>query len=405
MSEIILDRPGTTEEARKLRTELVGRARDIVPVLARNAAETEAQRRVVQENIDLINDAGLYRIMKPERLGGYETDFRTMLEISRELARGCGSTSWASSLMNVCSWFMGLFPDQAQQDVWGDDIDVRVAGVFAPTAEATRVEGGYQVTGKWGWASGCLHSQWGQVGLPIPNEMGEIVDQGFAAIPMSDLSIEDTWYVAGMKGTGSNTLVAEDVFVPDHRIISVPAAVQGRYGTEHTDEALYRSAYIPVASLILAGPQLGLAQAALELVLEKAPKRSISYTFYETQVHAPTVQLAVAKASMLIDSAHLHAYRAAADIDEAARADGYPDYHARARVRADTGWAVEQAREAIRVLVSAHGASSFAESSPLQRIWRDSETASRHAVVNPAISGEVYGRSLLGIQEGVTALV
>ncbi|MEJ2862186.1 acyl-CoA dehydrogenase family protein [Actinomycetospora flava] len=405
MSEIILDRPGTTEEARKLRAELVGRAREIVPVLARNAPETEAARRVVQENIDLIDQAGLFRIMKPKRLGGYETDFRTKLEVSRELARGCGSTSWVTSLMNVCSWFMGLFPDQAQRDVWGEDIDVRVAGVFAPTADATRVDGGYRVTGKWGWASGCLHSQWGQVGIPMPNEMGEIVDQGFAAIPMSDLMIEDTWYVAGMRGTGSNTLVAKDVFVPDHRIISVPAAVQGRYGTEHTDEALYRSAYIPVASLILAGPQLGLAQAALELVLEKAPKRSISYTFYETQVEAPTVQLAVSKAAMLIDSAHLHAYRAAADIDEAARTGTYPDYHARARVRADTGWAVEQAREAIRVLVSAHGASSFAESSPLQRIWRDSETASRHAVVNPAISGEVYGRSLLGIQEGVTALV
>lgn len=113
----------------------------------------------------------------------------------------------------------------------------------------------------------------------------------------------------------------------------------------------------------------------------------------------------MAKAASLIDSAHLHAYRAAAEIDEAAARGVYPDYDARALSRMDTGTAVTYAREAIRTLVSAHGASSFAESSPMQRIWRDSETASRHAVVNPEISTEVYGKSLLGIRGDVTALV
>ena len=239
----------------------------------------------------------------------------------------------------------------------------------------------------------------------MPNDDGEIVDQGLVAIPMSDLSIEDTWYVAGMRGTGSNTLVAKDVFVPQHRMISTVAAVGGRYGTERTDEALYRTAFVPGAALVLVGPQLGLAQAALDLVVEKASKRSIAYTFYDVQTDAPTVQLAVAKAAMLLDSAHLHAYRAAADIDQAAADGVYPEYEARARVRADTGWAIQQAREAIRVLVSAHGASSFAETSPLQRIWRDSEVASRHAVTSPEISAEVYGRALLGLTDGVTALV
>ncbi len=404
-SDYLLDRPGISGDSRALRAELVGRAREIVPVLAANAARTEADRRVAEENITLIDEAGLFAIMKPKRFGGFETDFRTKLEVSRELARGCGSTAWATTLMNVCSWFGGLFPDRAQRDVWESAPGHRIAGVLAPSAEATKVDGGYRVSGRWGWASGCLHAQWAELGIPVPNEHGEVVDQGLVLIPMSDLSIDDTWFVAGMRGTGSNTLVATDVYVPDHRVISLPAAIGGHYGTEHTDERLYRSAFIPAAALVLAGPQLGLAAAALELVLEKAPKRSISYTFYETQTEAPTVQLAVAEAAMLIDSAHLHAYRAAADIDAAAEAGVYPEYHARARVRADTGWAIQQAREAIRVLVSAHGASGFAETSPLQRIWRDSEVASRHAVISPAISYEVYGRSLLGITDGVTALV
>ena len=405
MSTFLLDRPDATAESRALRADLVERARQLVPTLARNAAQTETDRRVVDENIRLIDDAGLFDVMKPTRFGGHQTDFRTSLEVSRELARGCGSTAWALTLMNTCSWFVGLFPDEAQREVWEDLPGNRVAGVLAPSSEASRVDGGYRVTGKWGWASGCLHAQWGLVGLPVPDESGEIVDQGLAAIPMSELTIEDTWFVAGMRGTGSNTLVARNVFVPEHRVISLPAAVGGRYGTEHTEEELYRTAFVPGAALVLAGPQLGLAQAALDLVLEKAPKRSISYTFYDVQTDAPTVQLAVAEAAMLVDTAHLHAYRAAADIDQAAHDGVYPDYAARARVRADTGRAIESAREAIRVLVSAHGASSFAESSPLQRIWRDSEVASRHAVTSPAISAEIYGRALLGLTDGVTALV
>lgn len=400
-----LDRPGTSDEARALRADLVGRAREIVPVLARNAARTESDRRVGEENITLIDDAGLFSIMKPRRLGGLETDMRTKLEISRELARGCGSTSWTATLMNVCAFFGGLFPEQAQRDVWADAPGDRIAGVLAPTAEAANVDGGYRVSGSWGWASGCLHAQWAVVGFPVPDAHGEIVDQGLALVPMADLSIEDTWFVAGMRGTGSNTLVARDVFVPDHRVMSIPAAIGGRYGTEHTDEVLYRSAFVPVAAIVLAGPQLGLAQAALDMVIEKAPKRSVSYTFYDTQTDAPTFQLAVAKAASLVDAAHLFAYRAAADIDQAAADGVYPDYAARARVRMDTGAAIENAREAIRTLVSAHGAGSFAEASPLQRIWRDSEVASRHAVVSPAISSEVYGRALLGLTDGVTALV
>jgi alkylation response protein AidB-like acyl-CoA dehydrogenase len=402
---IILDRPSVTAEEVALREDLVARAAKLVPLLAENAAQSEADRRVVEDNITALDEAGLLSIMRPKRFGGLETDFRTKLEVSRELARGCGSTAWVTSLMNVCAWFVGLWPEQAQIDVWGDDPSSRVAGVLAPTSTATPVDGGFRVSGRWSYASGSAHAQWALVGVPLVDSNGGFLDQGVVLIPMSDVTIEDTWFVAGMCGTASNTIVAEDVFVPTYRYLSVVEAIQGRSATPFGDEALYRSGFIPVAALILVGPQLGLAQAALDLVVEKAPKRSVSYTFYETQVAAPSFQMAVAKAASLVDSAHLHAYRAAAEIDEAARIGVYPDYDARAKSRMDTGVTVSYAREAIRILVSAHGASSFADSSPLQRIWRDSEVASRHAVVSPEISAEVYGKALLGVRGDVTALV
>ncbi|MFC4942868.1 acyl-CoA dehydrogenase family protein [Pseudonocardia sp. GCM10023141] len=402
---IVLDRPSATDSDRELRADLVARAAKLVPQLAAHAQQTEDQRRVVEENITAIEEAGLFSIMQPKRYGGLEVDFRTKLEVTRELARGCGSTAWATSLLNVCAWFTGLWNEQAQDDVWGEHPASRIAGVFAPTSVAEPVDGGWIVTGKWGWASGCLHAQWGLVGIPILGPDGALQDQGLVLIPMADLTIEDTWYVTGMKGTGSNTLVADKVFVPTHRYVSVFGLIGGKADNPHHDEVLYRAAFVPGAAIILVGPQLGLAQAALDFVIEKAHRRNIAYTFYDVQADAPVVQLAIARAASLVDSAHLHAYRAAADIDEWAYRGVFPSYTERARVRMDTGRAIVLAREAIRELVTAHGASSFADASPLQRIWRDSEVASRHAVANPEISAENYGQALLGIQGKVTPLV
>lgn len=410
--EYALDEPMTTTDPAtprpkgdELRAALVACARSLAPRLAGHAAQTEAGRRLLDDAIEAIRAAGLFKLMLPRRFGGLETDLRTQLEVSRELATACGSTSWVTTIMNMCAWVTGLASDEAQYDVWGADPDARITGVFAPTATVRRAAGGLVVTGKWGWASGCHHAQWGLVGLPGVGAAGEEIEQGLALIPMKDLTIEDTWFTAGMKGTGSNTLVAEQVFVPGHRVLSVAKLIAGEPPTPHKREALHRSAFVPITSLALVAPQLGLAAAALALVIERAPHRGIAYTIYEAQTTAPTVQVAVAEAALLIDTAHLHAYRAAADIDDAARAGRTLGYLERARIRMDTGHVARTAREAIRILCSAHGASSFADANPLQRIWRDSEVASRHALVNPEIGAEIYGRALLGVTNVVTPLV
>ncbi|MDQ0779085.1 3-hydroxy-9,10-secoandrosta-1,3,5(10)-triene-9,17-dione monooxygenase [Streptomyces aurantiacus] len=398
---IALDRPGATTADRELRADLVGRAAKLLPRLAGQAERSDRERLVPAENMEALAEAGLLSILQPARYGGLQTDIRTCLEVSREVARACGSTAWTTTLLNVCSWYVGLYPTQAQDDIWADDPTARVAGVLAPTASAREVDGGFVVSGRWSPASGQAHARWAIVG--VLRDGGP--ERGMVLVPMAELTVEDTWFVTGMRGTASNTLIADEIFVPSHRYLSSADAAAGRYATPHTEEAVYRSAFVPVSALVLAAPQLGLAQAALDLVVQKAPNRAMTYTFYDNQAVAPTTQLAVAQAASLIDSAHLHAYRAAAEIDEAAAQGSYPDYDARARARMDTGVAAVHAREAIRILVSAHGAGSFAEVNPLQRIWRDSEAGSRHAIVNPEVSTEIYGKSLLGIRGDVTDLV
>ena len=153
------------------------------------------------------------------------------------------------------------------------------------------------------------------------------------------------------------------------------------------------------------GPQLGLGRAALEFVRQRAATRPISYTFFEKQSSSVAFQLQIAEAAMMIDTAHLHAYRAADDIDRAAAAGVYPDRIVRTRIRADTGYVVEKITRAIDLLLFAHGAGGFADVSPLQRIWRDFAVAARHAVVLPVVGYEVYGKALLDVENSVTPLV
>ena len=386
--------------------ELVDRARELGPLLRKNAAASEANRRVEEETIQAMKKAGLMRVCTPKRYGGWEMNTRAMLDVSSAIAEGDGAAAWVANLNNVCCWLTSLFSRKAQDEVFGADPDTCVSGVLNPTATVKKELGGYRIlSGTWHYNSGGWHAQWAVLGLPLVNDAGEMIDQGLAMIPMADLEREDTWFVAGMKATGSIALHAKNVFIPDHRILSVPQAIEGKYPTEMHDETFYRSAFVALLSIILVGPILGLGRAALEFVRQKAPSRTIAYTFFEKQTASVAFQLQLADAALMIDTAHFHAYRAADDVDQAAARGVYPDMLTRARVRADTGYTVEKITQAIDKLLFAHGSAGFAEASPLQRMWRDAAVASRHAVALPPVGYELYGKALLGVKNDVTPLI
>src|SRR6185295_7591144 len=211
--------------------------------------------------------------------------------------------------------------------------------------------------------------------------------------------------MAGMKGTGSNTIVARDVFVPEHRFLPYPPAFEGHYRTEHTDEIVYRAALVPVTVLILIGSQLGIARAALDHAITKAPTRGVTHTNYARQTDSAGFQMLVAEAAMKIDTANLHAFRAADDLDRAAASGRHPDLLERARVRTDTALVAKYCREAVEVLVSAHGTSSLADANRMQRLWRDVHVASHHAITEWQVNLEIYGKALLGIEPNITPLI
>ena len=387
------------------RDTLIARAREIRPLLEKHASQTDSLRRLPDDVVRALRDNGLCRLMVPKRHGGYQTSIRTYIEVMAEVGRGCGSTAWVASLINVCEWLAALFPDRAQQDVWGADRDAWIAGSLAPNGIAVPVDGGWRVSGKWPWASGSMHAQWVACGIHMENERGEMTNLGLSLMPIADVTVEDTWFMVGMKGTGSNTIIAKDVFVPEHRFLPYPPAFQGQYRTEHVDEPVYRVALVPVTVLILAGSQLGAASTALEYVMSKSKTRGITHTTFQRQAESSGFQMLVAEAAMKIDTAYLHALRAADDLDRAAGAGRHPDLTERARVRMDTALTAKYARDAVELLVQAHGTSSLADYNPLQRVWRDVHVASHHAITEWQVNLEVYGRALLGVEPNITHLI
>jgi 3-hydroxy-9,10-secoandrosta-1,3,5(10)-triene-9,17-dione monooxygenase len=383
--------------------ELMARARGLIPLLSANAARADRDRRVPAENLVALTEAGLFRMMAPRRWGGHEAAIATKIRAVSELSRGCGSTGWVVSLLTGGSWFVGMMNERAQRDVWASGPDAKVAVAVPPSGTAERVGDGYLVSGSWHYSSGCEHADFLLLGAPVADDGGgpsAIV----SLVPRDQVDIEDTWHVTGMRGTGSNTVVASGITVPLHRTISLCAVQGGQVDTPFAAEAPYHVSLLLGALSDLVGPQLGLARAALELVIDDAAARGVSATVYREQTQAPTVQLAVAHAASSLDTAEALAFTAAIEMDHAGRALARPSLRDRARLRMQLARAIVEARDAIRELVSVAGSSAFAESNPLQRIWRDSEIASRHAVANPAISAEAYGRVLLGITEPVIPL-
>ena len=389
--------PSTTAPRLDSGADVLDNLRALLPDLRAGAAANEQARRLSDDTVAALRRAGAFRIAAPTRFGGLETNLRTMLDVSSTIAEGDGGASWVTTLSNINHWALGLFDERAQAEVYADGPDVVISGVVSPTATARRVEGGYRVSGQWPYASASLHATWCTGGVVVLDEDDSVLDQGMALIPSSDYTVDDTWYVAGMRASGSNTVVADDVFVPEHRMLSMMGAFSGSYVAERTDSAFARSAFGPMLVMVLVGPQLGMGRAAIDLVTTKAAEKSLAYTVFERQADSVAFQMMVAEAALKIDTAHLHAHRAADDVMRWAEAGVYPDLVSRARVRGDAAVALRSVTEALNILLDATGAGAFADVNALQRIWRDSNVGARHAVMLPRVSVETSGKALLGV--------
>ncbi len=377
------------------RAELVHRASELAPLIQRHAAWAEENRRVSDEAIEALADAGIFRLRTPKRYGGFEADTRTLVDVAAELGRADGSTSWAASVYWIPTWMACQFPDQVQDEVFATP-DVRICGTLSPTAMATPVEGGVVVNGKWGFISGAPHAHWQEI---VAIQVGPDTEPMpiIALVPMSDLQIVDDWYTSGLKGTGSVSTIANEVFVPQERVLPLPAILEGQGASQlNAQSSIYRAPLLPVAAASSVGTVLGLALAAKDTFMQRLPERKISYTSYTSQSEAPLTHLQVSDASMKIDEAEFHAHRLASVVDTKTAEGAEWTLEERAKARADMGAVCKLAKDAVEILNTASGGSSIYSDVPMQRISRDVQAVNLHALMHPDTNSELYGRILCG---------
>lgn len=379
------------------RTELVRRASELVPLLQKNALWGEENRRLAEESIEALADAGILKMRVPARYGGFESDMRTVVEVISELARGDGSVSWTVAVWAISSWMACLFPEHVQDEIFSTP-DVRVSGILSPSAVAVPTDGGVVVNGQWKFNSGAPQSHWNTNAAVRPTPDGGY-EPVMIAVPISDLQIVDDWHTSGMRGTGSVTTIAKDVFVPEDRVLSMPPVLMGQHRPPANAESpVYRVPFMPMACATVSAPALGLALAAKDCFMERLPDRKITYTSYERQSEAPITHLQLAEATMRLDEARFHAYRAADLLDTKAAAGEEWTLEERARARLSLGAVVRRAKGVVDTLATASGGSSIYTSVPMQRIQRDIQTINLHAILHPNTNLELYGRILCGLE-------
>jgi alkylation response protein AidB-like acyl-CoA dehydrogenase len=376
--------------------EITARAAELVPVLRSNALWHEENRHLRDETVDALTEAGIFRMRVPARYGGYECDTATLVDVGIQLGRGDGATAFTVALWWITSWLMGLFPDAAQEEVFATP-DVRICGTLGPTGTAQPVDGGVIVSGSWAFNSGARHSQWKLLSAISMTVDGP--EPVMAVVPMEQVRLLDDWNTTSLQGTGSVTAIVDEVFVPEHRVLPMGPVMQQQYASQlNRDLPMFQVPLIAAVTASSVGKLVGLARAAHENFMERMSDRGITYTSYASQREAPITHLQVAEAALRIDEAESHARQLASTVDGKGRLNAPWKLEERARVRVVMGRMCQLAGGAVNTLALASGGSSLNRDVLIQRVQRDLHAISVHALNNPQVNLELYGRVLCGLE-------
>ena len=383
--------------------EAMQRARKIVPILRERAQAAEDARMLIRDNEQLLHESGLFRFHQPKAFGGMELDFVAVVDVPAELARGCPSTAWNVGNVACHHWILGYYDPETQREVWEGNPDALIASSIALAAgRGRKTEGGFVVNGRWPFSSAVDNSDWNMLAVSIYDGDGKApVDWRLCLVPKSDYQIIDTWYAMGMVGTGSKDVAVTELFVPERRALPL---LRCRGGSEHPGAALnagalYRIPVVAASSHPLAPAAVGAAEGACELFLESMAKRAGTYTGARV-ADFQAVQIKVARARCLIDSARDLLRQSAIAFQAAAERGEILDLATKLRFRAHSAFAVNQAREAVETLWSCYGAQGLYTRDPLQRHLRDVLAINQHFSFNFDIAGAAYGLLALGGQYG-----
>jgi 3-hydroxy-9,10-secoandrosta-1,3,5(10)-triene-9,17-dione monooxygenase len=388
-------RPVDASSAVPTAEELIARARALAPKLRERAERAERDRNVPRESVEEYIASGLIHVLQPKRWRGYEHDHEVAFDIAIELGKStCASSAWVLNYFADHACILAHFQDEAQHDVWSRDQAACIATSAAPTGKVTVASGGYRLNGCWSWCSGLRHSQWIMIGGLIFRDGEDHPDMRLFLVPVSDLRQDDTWFCAGLRGSGSISAVLDNVFVPEHRTVSFATLRDARSpGSKLNSNPIYRTPFIAVHTYALLGPALGAARGGYADFVEWTRQRYLTYTQLSIAQHVP-VQLKVAEIAVQIDAAELLARRALATARRDYTGMTVPT---RTLLRRDMTYAMHMLREAMDALIKISGSSGLMDGNSAQRCWRDVQAISSHVVMNWDVPAENFGRLEFGL--------
>lgn len=384
-----------------LRNELVARARMVGAGLKARAAEGDGLRRLPDANVADLRAAGFFDLMKPARWGGLEVDPGTFYEVQATLAESCASSAWVLGVVGIHPWQLALFPDEAQEEVWGVDRSVLIASSYMPVGRVTTVDGGFRLTGRWAFSSGIDHCRWVLLGAMVPPGPGEkFPEMRTFLVPQADYRVVDTWNVSGLRATGSNDVVVDDVFIPLHRTHRLLDGYTGQNpGNAGNPAPLYRLPFGQIFVRAISTTALGIAQGALD-----AYRDGVKGAFGRldgaklAEETSPRELAATATVTLRELRRGLHAH---CDwmMGLATAGQSIP-VEERLTWRLESALAARRAAEVVEALFHATAARGIAVDSPMQRAFQDAQAARAHYANNPEKPARNLGGVLLGLRNG-----
>jgi len=373
------------------------RLRALQPLITAHALESERLGYTHPRVWDAIRATGFFYHFVPKRFGGCEFGPEDFFRTSRVIAEACASTAWAATFLVEHNWVAALYPESAQQQFFAGGRYILAPAVSTPPGRATPVPGGYRVSARWKYGSGVMHSNWCMGQALIEGESPPAI--GWVAFPLAEARVLDTWQVQGLLATGSNDIVVQDLFVPEHLMVRSSDLQNGTTpGAGLHANPVYRMPSSAFLGLVTSAPAIGAARGTVNIFRERLKTRKVLGTQVVLAEKA-NMQVMLATAELMVRTAELVFESCAADVHELARRNRSTDIAARMEIVARNTHAAHMARDAVRLMVDHSGSSVHHLSDPLQRMLRDATVACSHVIQDDQVLAEQYGRSLLGLPQ------
>jgi 3-hydroxy-9,10-secoandrosta-1,3,5(10)-triene-9,17-dione monooxygenase len=399
MSKIVRMDEGSTggQVETQCPSQLLERARHLVPVLRERAAECERLGQLPESTVQDFQQAGFFKICQPARWGGLELDPQVFFDVQMILAQGCMSSAWVLGVVAIHNWQLALFDDRAAADVWEDSDSTLISSSYMPVGRVSRVEGGFRLSGRWGFSSGCKHCDWVFLGAMCPTlAAGETPDMRTFLLPATDYRIEENWDVMGLRGTGSHDIVVDDVFVPDYR---THKAVDGfdcdSPGNAVNTGPLYRIPFGQIFVRAVSSSSIGALRGAIDAYSEVMGVR-VGVNDGKPAAEDPVAQQVLAEAEAVVDQLQLVLRRNFARMMAAARGGDPLEIQERVKMRHDSALVSDACVQAMDKLLGCSGAKGMFYSHPLNRFFRDLHSGRGHVANTPGKFARNWGAVQLG---------